>query len=232
MKKLFSLVLVLVFVLGFSSVALADTSIKVNGSGQVQLAPDMATLSLGVSAAAEEASDAMTQVNHNLDDIRAALAENGVDGQDIAVSSIYLYPQYDYSDFGGSEAIIGYSVSHQLDVTVRDVSLLGQLIDAVIAAGANQVNGVSFSSSQYDEAYMEAMALAVENARAKAQALAGGAGLTLGEIEQITSENVGWAAGVDTTLQAAAFSKAAGSTSVDVGSLTVSAIVTVEFEAR
>lgn len=223
MKKILWTVVALV--LAWTSCASAQSLITASGSGQVQVAPDIAVINLGVSAMGEDVSETMDQVNVRLNNVRGALKDDGVQPEDIAVSDLYMYPQYDYNSI--QETIRGYTVSHQVSVTVRDVEKLGELIDVAIAAGANELNGVSFESSKADEAYEQALAQAVGNARRHAQIMAQAEGLTLGELMEL---NEGGNTGH--TAKALADSAGAASTQVDIGWMTVAAVVTAVFAAQ
>ena len=227
MKKLGMLLLIVVLGVSFCAVALADGEIAATGNGQVVLVPDMATINMGVTATNADVGRALTEVNENLNKVREALTQGGVAAGDIAVSDISMYTQYDYSQ--SADTIVGYTVTHLLTVTVRDTSKLGALIDSAISAGANQLNGVSLLASSNEDAYLQALALAVENARGHAQAIAQAAGLTLGEVKELKEAANGY--GYRNT-ESVAFDAGAGSTQVDLGSMTVSAAVDMVFEAN
>lgn len=227
MKKLGMMLLIMVLGVSFCASALADTEISATGNGQVVLVPDMATINMGVTATNADVGRALIEVNERLDKVREALSQGGVAAGDIAVSDISMYTQYDYTQ--SADTIIGYTVTHLLTVTVRDTAKLGGLIDSAISAGANQLNGVSLLASNNEDAYLKALALAVENARDHALAIAKAGGLTLGEIKDLKEAADGYGY---RNIEAVAFDSGAGSTQVDLGSMTVSAAVNVVFEAN
>ncbi len=228
MKKLGIALFVAVLTLGFCATALAQTDIAATGTGQVVLTPDTASVYLGVSATDADAGQALAQVNETLSQVRQAIADAGVDPADISTSSIDMYTQIDYSD--DEEKISGYVVSHRLTVVVRDTSQLGAVIDSAVASGANQINGISLSASNSEEAYNQALAIAVQNAQAHAQSIAQAAGMSITQLKELNeSDSYGYNySGV------AAFAEDAGSgnTLVDIGTLTVSATVSAVFEAE
>lgn len=226
MKKL--LILGLCLGMLFTAVGAAAADIVASGTGEVVVEPDSATLNLGVSETGKDMQVAQQSVNSRIEAVRQALVGAGVERGDIAVSDIYLYTNYDYSK--GSEQVTGYSMSHTLVITVRDLNKLGEYIDVALGAGANQLNGVSFLLSNSTDAYLEALALATKDARAHAEALAAAAGLTLGKLDKLEESSGGW--GAPYALQAdSAYGKGAGTT-VDVSSLTISATVMCEFDAE
>ena len=228
MKKLGIALFVAVLTLGFCATALAQTDIAATGTGQVVLTPDTASVYLGVSATDADAGQALAQVNETLSQVRQAIADAGVDPADISTSSIDMYTQIDYSD--DEEKISGYVVSHRLTVVVRDTSQLGAVIDSAVASGANQINGISLSASNSEEAYNQALAIAVQNAQAHAQSIAQAAGMSITQLKELNeSDSYGYNYG-----GVAAFAEDAGSgnTLVDIGTLTVSATVSAVFEAE
>lgn len=225
MKKFVSMMMALVLVLGLAAGA-AASGVQATASAQVRIAPDRALLSLGVSERDLDVQAAQRSVNERIESVRQALYAEGIEPKDISVDSIYMYTNYDYSE--GEEKINGYNVSHQIAVTVRELDKLGTLIDAALAAGANQLNGVSFDLDNNADAYAEALALAVQGAMEHAKVMADAAGIRLGELESITEGAESWSAYATKTSNAA-YDEAAG-TSVDVGGMTVSATATVVYD--
>ena len=113
-----------------------------------------------------------------------------------------------------------------LSVTIRDLSQIGAVLDAAMSAGANTTYGISFSSTQENEAYQKALTRAVEDAAQKAQVLAAAAGKTLGELVTIDATNSGFAYGVSNVYSEKAMD--AGSVIVS-GDVSVTANVTLEY---
>ena len=187
MKKLISVLLILVMILA-ASFALADTEITVSGTGEVRISADTAIISLGVNARDKDVLKAQQKVNETIAAIRAALIEQGVKEENINTDFINIYPMYDYSN--DQEMLTAYNVSSTLAIKVTDIESVGSLIDVSFSAGANTLNGISFSASDTEEAKTEAMKKAVEDARKKAVILAEAAGLKIKGIELITEGGV------------------------------------------
>ncbi|MBR2572684.1 MAG: SIMPL domain-containing protein [Clostridia bacterium] len=164
--------------------ALAETEISTTGEGHVMMDPDRAVVTLGVEQVSDTVAEGQADVNERVASIRAALAELGVDPRNITVSdlSIYTYSDYGYEDEQGPAE---YQITHTLDVTLSDPSQAGAVIDAAIEAGANRLNSVYFSVSDGTEAYRQALAMAVEDARAKAEVLSAAAGLELDGLKSL-----------------------------------------------
>ncbi|HIS02086.1 MAG TPA: SIMPL domain-containing protein [Candidatus Excrementavichristensenella intestinipullorum] len=228
MKKLGIMLFVAVLTLGFCTAALADTDISATGTGQVSLTPDTASVYLGVSATNADAGQALIQVNEALSQVRQALSQAGVDPSDVSTSSIDMYTQIDYSS--DEERISGYVVSHRLTVVVRDTNQLGAVIDSAVSAGANQISGISLSASNSEEAYNQALAIAVQNAQAHAQSIAQAAGMSITQLKELNeSDTYGYNYG---GVENYAVADGSSSTLVDIGTLTVSATVSAVFEAQ
>ncbi len=202
--------------------------VTVSGTGVVNMKPDTATITLGVSETAKGAVAAQTAVNKSIAAIKKALIKAGAKEVDISVSDLSVWGNYDYSD-SQQQKLTGYTASHTLNIKTADMELVGPLVDAALDAGANQLQGVAFSVKDDDEAYAQALKLAVEKAREKADVLAAAAGVTLGALTSLNeSENYNYAPFVNAKY-AADEGMGAAPTQVDTGYVTVSATVTAVY---
>jgi uncharacterized protein YggE len=144
-------------------------SITVSGVGEVQVAPNMATVTVGVVTDAITAGEAEQNNNKTSEALFKALRQQGVAEDDIKTTGFYLSPRYAYAQSGEKPPRIeGYSVVNQVSVKVRDLSELGKLLDTAVAAGANQIQAVSFSNSDPAFYMNEARRLAIEDAKRRA----------------------------------------------------------------
>lgn len=234
MKKLIALFVALLMVLSVT-VSLAETKITVNGTGEVRVSADTAIISLGVNARDKDVLKAQQKVNENIAGIRAALIEQGVKEENVNTDFINIYPLYDYSN--DQEQLAAYDASSTLAIKVTDMESVGALIDVCFEAGANTLNGISFSASDTEEAKTEAMKKAVADAKKKAEILAEASGLKITGIEIISEggvysyqNNVGnvYAKGMDDVVEEA---EADAGTVVQSAKLIVSASVSITFEA-
>ena len=182
MRKNIFLSMLLILCLCLTS-ALADTSITVTGTGETLVPADTAVVSLGVSVRNAEAPRAQSEANEIIARIREALTGAGFDEKDISTGYVNLYAFYDYS--GDMEKISGYNASSSLAVRLTDMSRVGEVIDLAFGAGANMLEGVSFSVSDESAARAESLKAAVADAKAKALVLAEAAGLGEPEIRAI-----------------------------------------------
>ena len=187
MRKILALLAAAVLLAACSSAA-AETRIAVNGTGETRISADTAVISLGVSARDRDVLKAQQTVNENIAGIRQALLGNGVAEENINTDYMSIYAIYDYNE--DVEKVQAYNASTTLAVKVTDMDSVGKLIDEAFAAGANTLNGISFSASDTDEARDESLKAAVGEARAKAEVLAEASGLKITGIETISEGNV------------------------------------------
>ena len=233
MKKGMAVLLALMVLL-VGSCALADTEIVVNGTGEVRVSADTAVISLGVSAVDPDVLKAQQKVNETIAAIRAALLEAGVPAEHINTDFINIYAQYDYR--GDQEQLTAYNANSTLAIRVTEMESVGQLIDVCFAAGANTLNGISFSASDTAEAEAEAIRKAVADARAKAEVMAEAAGMKLRGIKTMTENGVQSYSNSMGNVYAAKgmeMEEADGAgTVVQSAKLIVSAYVSITFEAE
>ena len=166
--------------------------ISVMGTGEVRAEPDIATVSTGVEVRAQSVAEARARAADAANAVVAALLAEGVEEGDIRTVDFYIYPEYDYRD--ETPRVSGYTVSNTVQVTVRDVDRIGELIDAVAAAGGDAVrfNGISFAREDPGALAREARELAIADARAKAEQLAELTGVSLGSVVSVAETS--WAA--------------------------------------
>jgi uncharacterized protein YggE len=163
-----------------------ETTISLNGHGSVDRAPDLATISVGVIVEGETAASAMSQQSQRMSAVFAAVKAAGVADRDMQTGSLSLNPVYDYNQSSGVPRLTGYNANNQISITVRKLDNLGKTLDAVVKAGGNTINGVSFGVSNQKEALNEARVRAVQDAVARAELYAKAAGYKVKRIISIT----------------------------------------------
>jgi uncharacterized protein YggE len=213
-------------------------SIVVTGRGESKAAPDRAVVRLGAVAQAEQAQAAQDQVNAIVGRAIDALKKVGIAERDIQTAGISLSPVF--SDGGPipldqpgrglrEPRISGFRASNTVEVRVNDVAQVGAVIDAGVNAGANELQGVSFELKDDAKARSEALARAVEKARADANTMAAALGVALGPVEEAM------AGGRNDIFPPPQFGRmamealAAGGTSVQPGEVEVVATVTLRY---
>uniref|UniRef100_UPI003593DF63 SIMPL domain-containing protein n=1 Tax=Aestuariivirga sp. TaxID=2650926 RepID=UPI003593DF63 len=161
--------------------------ISLSGHGEVRIVPDMASVNAGVMSQAATAGEALTANTAAMNAIFAALKEAGIEAKDIQTSNFMVQPRYDYNNNNGqAPRLVGYDVSNTVSVTVRKLDQLGTLLDTLVKAGSNQINGVFFQVSEPEAALDEARKRAAADATRKANLYAATMGLTLGPVVSIS----------------------------------------------
>lgn len=207
-------------------------TISLSGHGEVKAAPDMAIVTTGVSTQAATAADALAANTTAMTALFAALKAAGIAEKDMQTSNFMIQPRYDYNDGKQPPLLVGYDVSNNVTVTVRQVDGLGALLDTVIKAGSNQINGISFDVSKPTEALDEARRLAAADATRKAKLYAETMGVTLGPVLSI-SEGVSYQPPVPMLRTAAApMADAARPVPVAAGEQTLAMDVNITWEIQ
>jgi uncharacterized protein len=163
-----------------------DRTITVNGTGTVTLTPDIARISIGVQTKNIDAAAAVGENNDMSQSIMAALSNLGISDDDIRTSDFSIWPQQEY-DNNGNLTGTSYMVQNTVNVTVRNLDQLGNLLDAAVQAGANNIYGITFDVADRTAAEAKALVSAVENANAQAEVLAGAANISVGEVISMNS---------------------------------------------
>lgn len=164
---------------------LNGTRLDIVAEGEVTRVPDVANISAGVVTQAQGAGQAMSENATRMAATVAALKKAGVAERDIQTASISLSPQYRYGE-NMPPVITGYQASNQVMVRFRDVRRAGAILDALVAAGANQINGPTLALDKPEAALDEARAAAIAKARARADLYAKAAGLSVRRILAIS----------------------------------------------
>lgn len=160
--------------------------ITVTGQGQVQVVPDTVIVQLGVEQREPTARDAMEKVSRAMQAILERLRRDGIPDRQLRTATIRLNPIYDRPEpTRGATRLIGYHASNVLTVTLTDVGRAGPVLDAGMAAGANQVLGIQFRIANDLPPRLAALKAATEEARSKAQTLVESFGVGLGRLESI-----------------------------------------------
>ena len=237
MRNLFTSLLSLPLALGIVTTASAQgmvpplpadaTLLSVQAQADAQAAPDIATLSAGVVTQAADGNGAMRQNAEQMTRVLAALKSAGVVERDIQTSGVNLQPQYRYAE-NQPPAITGYQASNTVNVKLRDVAKMGKVLDALVASGANQINGPSFGIDDPEPLYAQARLEALKLAQARADSYAKALGL---RVRRIVSLGEGGAAmPMPVPRMAMMKAEAMDSTPVAPGQSSVSVSLDVVFE--
>jgi uncharacterized protein len=204
-----------------------EGSIVVSGIGRVAVVPDVADLHLGVSVSRPTVDAAKADAGRTMDAILAAVDAAGVARRDVRTSLLSVQPRYDYRD-GRPPTLTGYELANVVEVTVRDLGRLGEVVDGTLAAGATSMDSLSFRVDDPAPAEREARLAAMASATAAAEVLAEAAGLRLAGVRDIIEGSAVPPPGP--RMKAARMMVAdAAPTPVEAGSLDVAVTVTVTF---
>jgi len=201
--------------------------ITVTGQGEVQAAPDTVDVMMGVEHQESTARQAMERVSRAMQALLDALRRESVPERSIRTATIRLEPVYQQPEPGrGQPRLIGYRASNTVTVTLSDVRRAGPVLDAGLAAGANQVLGIVFRLADELPSRLAALKAATEQARAKARTLAESFGVPLGRLEGVSES-----AGAVPMPHFEALAARAGDVGVPVqpGEITVRAMVTARY---
>jgi uncharacterized protein YggE len=203
-------------------------TITANGSGQVFLTPDIAYISVGVRSVSKAAAETVASNNEAADKLVQALRASGIDAKDIRTSNFSIYTQQQYNAQGQPSGEITYVVENSLYVTVRDLDAIGDILDDAVQAGANSIYGIQFDVANKEQQLGAARKAAVDNARPVAEELAEAAGVTLGEVQAVTTSSGGYP-GPIYGMGGGAREVVAASVPVQTGELTFTVDVTMVF---
>ncbi len=156
------------------------------GHGEVRQAPDTVTVSAGVTTQGATAAEALSANTAAMTKVMETLKAGGIPDKDIQTSNFSVQPRYDYNN--NPPKLEGYDVSNSVTVTLHDVAALGGLLDKLVQAGSNQINGISFGIEKPDQALDEARKAAAADARRKAEVYAAATGVKLGPIVSISEQ--------------------------------------------
>ncbi|GGZ54940.1 SIMPL domain-containing protein [Lysobacter xinjiangensis] len=160
------------------------TLLSVAAQAEARRTPDIANVSAGVVTQAADANAAMRENAAQMAKVVAAIRAAGVAERDVQTAGVNLNPQYRYAE-NQPPVITGYQASNTVNVVVRDIAKLGRILDALVATGANQVNGPTFDIDKKDPVYDEARRAALDKARQRADMYAQALGLRVRRIVSI-----------------------------------------------
>jgi hypothetical protein len=182
------------FALAIAAAALAPLSapaaeklMTVTGEAMVAVAPDMAVIRIGVTSQGKTAHEASDANAKQMTKVLAAVKGTGIADRDVQTSRLSLQPQYDPNK-NGTARLLGFLVTNQVTIKIRDIGKLPVILDTAIAAGANEMSGIEFVVSEQSKLLDQARDDAIADARRKAELYAKAAGIKLGKVVAISEE--------------------------------------------
>jgi uncharacterized protein YggE len=165
--------------------AIGGTRLDVAATGEVARVPDIARINAGVVTQAPTATDAIRQNAARMEAVRAALRRAGIAERDIQTSTINLQPSYRYAE-NQPPQLVGYQAVNEVTIKFRDIGDTGRILDALVAEGANQINGPMLAIDQPETALDEARTRALANARARAELYARALGMRVARVLSVS----------------------------------------------
>jgi len=155
-------------------------TLHASGEGRVSIKPDVARVTTGIQATGKDLARTTTDASARMRRVLDALGQLGIADKDVQTTRHDVQVERPW-DNGRPGPITGYTVSDEVRVTVRDLAKLPQVLERVLSAGSNMLQGLTFEKDDPSPAELEALSRAIEAARAKAEVMAKAAGVTLGE---------------------------------------------------
>ena len=205
--------------------AVTEHTITVNGVGTVTLTPDTADLNIGVNIIRPTATQARADAAIAMNKVVAAIKAAGIPEKDIQTSSLSLQPVYDYNNGNGPTKLTGFQVSNIVHITSHDLGTIGDLVDAAVTGGATSIDSINFRVDDQTKAESQARVAAVADAKAKAGALAGAAGVSITGVSSIAETS----GPTPYPIYAAGAASKDSSTPIQVGTTDVTVSVTVVY---
>ncbi|NGM48733.1 SIMPL domain-containing protein [Caulobacter sp. 602-2] len=211
--------------------AFRATTFNLSAAGETAIAPDMATITLGVQSEGASAAAALSANGAAMNKVIAALKKAGVAERDIQTSNLNVNPQYAYEQ-NQPPRLTGYQASNQVTILARDLSKLGQTVDAAASAGANTVGGISFGLQNPQKAEDEARIKAVAALKAKSDLYARATGYKVVRLVSLNEAGGYTPSPQPAPMFAMAKREMADSTAISGGELKVRVEVSATYEAQ
>ncbi len=210
---------------------IAGTRLDISATGSVSRVPDLAIISAGVISRSATATGAIADNAARMERVRAALRRAGIEDRDIQTSSISLNPDYRYQD-GQPPVLTGYQASNNVSIKFRDIRNTGRILDALVAQGANQINGPSLTIDKPEAAYDEARTKAIAVGRARAELYARSLGMRIVRLISL-SEGGGYVPPpMPMAMDMAVTGSRVAKTEIDPGSQDLSVSLSMSFELQ
>lgn len=161
-------------------------TVSVSGMAEVSAEPDIARITLGVESRKPIMEAARTEVATTVDKLLALTAKLKIDSKQVNATRVQVQPEYRWNENDRERVLLGYMVSRQVEIELKDLEKLGALLEQAVDAGANQLGDPALDSSRRKELEREALARAVDDARLNAEALARAAGAKLGAVRTVS----------------------------------------------
>jgi uncharacterized protein YggE len=209
---------------------ISGTRLDVSATGEVTRVPDLAIISAGVQTLRPTATAAIEENAARMERVRAALKRAGIEDKDIQTSNLSLNPEYQY-DQNRPPRLTGYRATNTVNVKFRDLKRTGAILDALVAEGANQINGPNLTIDKPESALDEARTRAIANGRARADLYARALGMRVVRLISV-SEGSGYNVPPPMPMAMMAERASDASSKIDPGTQQLQANVSMSFELQ
>jgi hypothetical protein len=209
---------------------ISGTRLDVSATGEVSRVPDVAIISAGVMTRSASATAAISENAARMERVREALKRAGIADRDIQTSNISLNPEYRYQE-NQPPQLTGYTASNTVNVRFRDIRNTGRILDALVAQGANQINGPNLTIDKPEAALDDARTKAVAAGRARAELYARALGMRVVRLLSV-SESGGYSVPQPMVMMRAERGGVAADTKIDPGEQQVQVTVAMSFELQ
>ena len=212
--------------------AATTNTVSFSGEGRVVSKPDIAKVNLSIVTNALTSKIAQDENSNKSKAVTDYLKKQNIDDKDIKTTGYNIYPQYKYPQYGGQPTITGYQVNQTMEVKVRDLDKVSNILDGVVSAGANVVNQLSFEIDNPEALKAEARTKAIADAKKKANELKSQVGISLGKIVNFSENTGGYPIPVYFDAQIKGMGGGDGGPSVPTGEneITVNVIITYQIK--
>src|SRR3989344_3451175 len=230
------LVILAVFLLASTNqvlnTAATTNTVSFSGEGRVVAKPDIAKVQLSIVTEALTSKLAQDDNSKKSKSITDYLKKQNIEDKDIKTTGYNIYPQYKYPQFGGQPQITDYQVNQSIEIKIRDLDKVSNILDGLVSAGANQVNDLSFEIDNPDTLKAEARAKAIADAKKKANELKSQVGISLGKIVNFSENTGGYPGPVYFDAQVKGMGGGGGGPSVPTGENEITVSVSITYQIR
>src|SRR3989344_4367891 len=212
--------------------ATTTNTVSFSGEGKVVAKPDIAKVSLSIVTDALTSKAAQDENSKKSKTVTDYLKNQNIDDKDIKTTGYNIYPQYKYPQYGGQPTITGYQVNQSLEIKVRNLDSVSNILDGVVTAKKNQVNGLIFEIDAPDPLKAEARAKAIADAKKKANELQSQVGISLGKIVNFSENTSGYPIPIYYDTKGMGMGGGGGGPSVPTGENEISVNVSITYQIK
>src|SRR3990167_7993 len=212
--------------------ATTTNTVSFSGEGRVVAKPDIAKVQLSIVTDALTSKTAQDDNSKKSKAVTDYLKKQNIDDKDFKTTGYNIYPQYKYPQYGGQPTITGYQVNQSLEIKVRNLDNVSNILDGVVTAGANQVNGLSFEIDNPEALKTEARAKAIADAKKKANELQSQVGISLGKIVNFSENTSGYPVPIYYDAKGMGMGGGGGGPSVPTGENEISVNVSITYQIK